>query len=143
MNVVEITQPKKITITGHVSVPMTAAQKVTTKKFIIANQLGLNVQPNEHDIARPYRIALKLDNDTPWANFGQYKSADVAAAISSVVSLAYFGEKAKAGKFDAAKVEASKEYTDFITDVRNEDIIARAEGTKPTFIAEKNAAVTA
>jgi hypothetical protein len=124
--------PKKVTIIGHQSVPMTKEEITATREFIKKNQLGQSVQANQHDRARPYRVSITLKSIDSWENFGQYKSKDAAAAIGTIVSLAYFGERAKAGKFDVSVVETSEEYANFIADPRNTDIIARAEGTKET-----------
>lgn len=116
-------------------VPMTKEQIEMCKKQLRKDQRGYNVQPNTFDMATPYRVAINYDN--AWGNFGNFKSVDVAAAIGSIVSAAYFGEKAVAGKFDEVKVENDPEFTAWMADERNVDVIARANGEKLSHQEEK------
>ena len=103
---------------------MTPQQIENCKAAIKRDNRGYNVQPNKFDIANPYRVAINYSNK--WHNFGDFESADVAAAIGTIVSAAFFGEKAKLGQFDAAKVKKDPNYTVWLADPRNVDLIARA-----------------
>lgn len=117
-------------------VPMTKEQIEMCKKQLRKDQRGYNVQPNTFDIATPYRVAINYDN--AWGNFGNFKSVDVAAAVGSIVAAAYFGDKAVAGVFDEVKVENDPEFLEWMADERNVDVIARANGDKPSHQDEKN-----
>jgi hypothetical protein len=109
--------------------PMSPEQIEACKTAIRNNGYGYNVHPNSFDIASPYRVAINYNDK--WANFGNYSSSDVAAAIGTIVSAAYFGDKAKAGQYDAAKAEAHPEFQAFMADSRNATIIAQASGELP------------
>jgi len=108
---------------------MTDLQVQQCKEALRRDNRGFNVQPNRFDLNKPYRVAVNYQNK--WHNFGNFKSADVAAAIGAIVSAAFFGEKAQVGDFDPAKVEGADEYEEWLKDSRNQDVIARAEGNKP------------
>ena len=110
-------------------VPMTEQQVIDTKAEIRRDNRGYNIHPNKFDIAKPYRVAINYNK--AWDNYGDYASADVAAAIGSIVSAGYFGAQAKAGLFDQAFVESSEVFAKFLADPRNTVIIARASGTMP------------
>jgi len=110
--------------------PMSKEQQAKCKEHIRAKRLGYCVHPNQWDIAKPYRIAINYNDE--WSNFGDFASADVAAAIGSIVSLGFFGKNGKLGAFDQAVVEADPVYQTWMKDSRNETIIARAEGNMPT-----------
>lgn len=116
---------KKSTATDS-RTPMTDEQVKLCKAALIRDNRGYNVQPNRFDIAMPYRVAINYSNE--WNNFGNFVSADVAAAVGAIVSAAYFGEKAKAGDYDQATVESSVEFTNWLADSRNSEVIARANG---------------
>lgn len=109
--------------------PMTDEQVAKCKAAIRNKNRGYNVHPNKFDISKPYRVAINYNNE--WANFGDFASADVAAAIGTIVSAAYFGDKAKAGQFDQAKVEGDEVFEAWLKDERNQDVIERANGDKP------------
>lgn len=106
-------------------VPMTDLQVVACKAHIKKKNLGYNVQPNKFDIKQPYRIGINFEGD--WVNFGNFTQADVAAAIGTIVSAAYFGVNAVAGNFDEKIVEADPEYIAWIADERNSDVILRSQ----------------
>ncbi len=110
--------------------PMTDAQEKSCKEAIKAKNYGYCVHPNKFDISQPYRVAINYDNK--WSNFGNFSSADVAAAVGTIVSAAYFGTKAKAGVFDVELVEADTTYQAWLADSRNADMIARANGDAPS-----------
>lgn len=112
---------------------MTAVQVEQCREAIKRDNRGYNVQPNRFDVAVPYRVAINfnkpaLGKEAGWHNFGNFTSVDVAAAIGSIVSAAFFGEKAIGGEYDATVVETHPEYTAWLADVRNVDIIACAMG---------------
>lgn len=111
-------------------VEMTPTQFEQCKAALRRDNRGYNVHPNKFDMNNPYRVAINYQNT--WSNFGNFKSADVAAAIGSIVSAAYFGEKAKSGDYDAAIVEASEEFHTWLADARNAEVIAMAQGEKPS-----------
>lgn len=119
--------PKATNATGRV--PMTPQQVIDTKAEIRRDNRGYNIQVNKFDIAKPYRVAINYNK--AWDNYGDYASADVAAAIGTIVSAGYFGAQAKAGLFDASVVEASEDFAKFLADPRNTVIIARANGEMP------------
>lgn len=110
-------------------VEMTDKQIQQCKDALRRDNRGYNVQPNRFDLNTPYRVAINYQNQ--WHNFGNFKSADVAAAIGSIVSAAFFGDKAVAGEFDPAIVENSDEFHKWLADSRNADVIAKANGDAP------------
>jgi len=134
---------KKVTITGKVRVPMTTEQVVEAKANIIKNNLGRSVAPNTFDVAVPFRVAVYNKGDQEFNNYGIYESADVAAAIGTIVSVGHFGERATAGTYDESVVEASAAYQAFLSDPQNADIIARASGDKLCITAEQRQAKAA
>lgn len=115
---------------------MTDHQVEQCKEAIRRDNRGYNVQPNRWDIAQPYRVAINYDNK--WHNFGNFSSADVAAAVGSIVSAAYFGENAVAGEFDPAVVEDHTEFTEWLADERNQEVIQKANGEQPSVQGEDN-----
>lgn len=125
-------------VAGAGKVPMTDEQVVQCKKALIDNNRGYNVQPNKWDISMPYRVAINYNNE--WANFGNFSSVDVAAAIGTIVSAGYFGENAKAGDYNQEVAESHEEFLAWMADSRNADIIARASGEAPSIHQPRNAA---
>lgn len=125
----------KKTTTENARVAMTDEQVEACKAALRRDNRGYNVQPNRFDLAQPYRVAINYDNQ--WNNFGNFASADVAAAIGTIVSAAYFGEKAKAGAFNPEVVENNEEYLAWLADERNQVVIAQASGEKPCVHAAK------
>ena len=105
-------------------VQMTDADVANCKAAIKRDNRGYNVQPNRFDIAVPYRVAINFNNK--WHNFGDFASADVAAAVGTIVSAAFFGENAKLGNFNETSVEADSTFAAWIDDSRNADVILRA-----------------
>lgn len=108
---------------------MTDEQVKNCKAALIRDNRGYNVHANKWDLAMPYRVAINYNND--WNNFGNFASADVAAAVGTIVSSGYFGENARAGNFDQKLVEGNEEFKTWLEDPRNQDIIARANGELP------------
>jgi hypothetical protein len=109
--------------------PMSAEQIQSCRDAIRSKGRGYNVHPNRFDIQTPYSVSINYDNN--WNNYGSFKSADVAAAVGTIVSVAYFGEKAKRGNYSESVVESSEEFTTWLADERNADIIAKANGDAP------------
>ena len=127
---------KKATNTAS-RVAMTDEQFELCKQAIKNKNRGYNVQPNRFDVATPYRVAINYDK--VWHNFGNFSSADVAAAVGSIVSVAFFGEKAVAGEYDPAVVETHEEFTNWMADARNQKVIAQASGDQaPVHSSEVN-----
>jgi len=114
---------------GSGRVPMTKDQVDSCKAAIRRDNRGYNVHPNTFDIDQPYRVAINYDGN--WANFGNFKSADVAAAVGTIVSAAYFGEKAKAGDFQTSAAETDEQFIAWLADERNSLVIAQANGDAP------------
>lgn len=110
-------------------VPMTDEQYAACKAAIRNKSRGYNVHPNKFDVNKPYRVAINYNNE--WSNFGEFTSPDVAAAVGTIVSAAFFGDKAKAGQFDQEVAEASDEFTSWLADERNTVVIAQANGDMP------------
>lgn len=110
-------------------VEMTDVQVEQCKAALRRDNRGFNVQPNRFDIKQPYRVAINYQNK--WHNFGNFKSADVAAAIGTIVSVAFFGEKAVAGEYDESLVENNEEFKTWLADKRNAEVIAKANGEVP------------
>jgi hypothetical protein len=104
---------------------MTPAQVLDCKAAIKAKNRGYNVQPNKFDISNPYRVAINYNN--VWQNYGDFASADVAAAIGTIVSAAYFGDRAKLGNFDNEVAQKDPNFVAWLADPRNADVLARAE----------------
>jgi hypothetical protein len=117
--------------------PMTDTQFDRCKAAIKAKNYGYNVQPNRFDVAMPYRVAINFNDK--WDNFGNFKSADVAAAVGTIVSAAYFGEKAVQGVFDAEVVEKSEEFKTWMADERNAEVIAKANGEVAPVLDDEHA----
>lgn len=112
---------------------MTEPQIAACKAAIKRDNRGYNVQPNRFDITAPYRVAINYNNK--WHNFGDFTSADVAAAVGTVVSAAFFGENAKQGNYDTAIVANSTELADWLVDERNADVLARADDAKLSYMS--------
>ena len=69
-------------------VEMTDLQVKQCKEALTRDNRGYNVQPNRFDLNTPYRVAINYQNN--WHNYGNFTSADVAAAIGSIVAVAFF-----------------------------------------------------
>lgn len=110
-------------------VAMTSVEVEQCKDAIREGNRGFNVQPNSYDVAVPFRVAINFNDE--WHNYGNFSSIDVAAAVGSIVSSAFFGESGKAGEYNEEVVATHKEFTDWVADTRNSDIIAKAEGDQP------------
>ena len=108
---------------------MTDTQFEQCKEAIMRDNRGYNVQPNRFDIEQPYRVAINFNDE--WNNFGNFSSADVAAAVGSIVSSAYFGEKAVTGEYDLKVAENHEEFKAWLEDECNQVVIAQATGNKP------------
>lgn len=111
-------------------VEMTDHQVEQCKEALRRDNRGYNVQPNRFDIAQPYRVAINYENE--WNNFGNFTSANTAAAIGTIVSAAFFGDKAVAGNFDLKEAEKDQEFIAWMADARNQEVIAKANGDSPS-----------
>tara|TARA_R110000744_G_scaffold208461_16_gene327219 strand:+ start:1685 stop:2119 length:435 start_codon:yes stop_codon:yes gene_type:complete len=123
------------TVVTDERVEMTEAQVAKCKLALRRDNRGYNVFPNQFDVKVPYRVTIR-GFDQKWANYGAYVSADVAAAVGTIVSAAYYGAKAKAGSFDAAVVEADPEFALFLANPRYADIISKANGEGTTMLQD-------
>jgi len=111
-------------------VEMTDHQVLQCKEALKRDNRGPTVNPNRFDYAIPYRVSVNYSNK--WYNFGNFASADVAAAVGTIVSVAFFGDKAVAGAYDETLVEGAEEFNDWLADKRNADVIAKANGEQPS-----------
>ncbi len=111
-------------------VEMTDLQVEQCKEALRRDNRGYNVQPNRFDMAQPYRVAINYE--TKWHNFGNFTDANTAAAIGTIISAAFFGEKAVAGNFEAETAEKDQEFIDWMADARNQEVIAKANGDAPS-----------
>jgi len=105
-------------------VAMTETQVKQCKAAITRDNRGYNVHPNKFDIAVPYRVAVNFNNE--WFGYGNFTSADVAAAVGAIVSSAYFGDDAVIGSFDSEVVEGHEEFQSWLANSENADVIAKA-----------------
>ena len=102
-------------------VPMTEAE-IEKLRDRLRKSNKINVTPNRFDNKVPYQVSINFNNK--WNNFGAFKNINAASAIGSLVSLAFFGDRAKKGTYDEAKAEASTEFQEWLADPRNEQVIA-------------------
>jgi hypothetical protein len=130
MNILKKLSGMSKTIVTEARVEMTPEQFEFCKVALRRDNRGYNVQPNKFDMATPYRVAINYMNG--WHNYGNFKSADVAAAIGSIISVAFFGENAKVGEYDEKKVDKNPEFVAWLADPRNADVIAKASGEAPS-----------
>ena len=121
-----LSKVSKIQLTsGETKVEMTPKQVEQCKLALKRDLRGPAVQPNKFDVAAPYRVTVNFQDK--WTNHGTFSSADVAAAVGTLVSASVFGEKARSGQYDEAKVEAHDEFKNWLADPRNIDVINRVE----------------
>lgn len=118
------------TVVTDSKVEMTEKQFAQCKAALREKNRGYNVQPNKFDVATPYRVSINYNNK--WNNFGNFKCDHTAAAVGAIVSLAFFGENAKQGDYDAEIVTNSQEFKDWLADSRNQRVIAMANGDLPS-----------
>jgi len=93
-------------------------------------QNRMNVYPNRFDVAKPFRVQTRKGSgkSAVFTQHGYFTNVDVASAVGTICSKALYGDKALAGEFDPAVVEAHAEFKEWLTDDRNQEIIALAEG---------------
>ena len=93
-------------------------------------QNRMNVYPNRFDVAIPFRVQTRkgTGSNAIFTQHGYFTNVDVASAVGTICSKALYGDKALAGEFDAAIVEGHEEFKAWLTDDRNQEIIALAEG---------------
>ena len=113
-------------------VAMTAQQEIDCRAAIKAKNRGYNVQPNKFDLSQPYRVAINYGN--VWNNYGDFASPDVAAAIGTIVSAAFFGERARVGNFDAEVAQKDSNFVAWLADPRNQEVIARANDPEKCYL---------
>ena len=106
-------------------VEMTAEQVIQCKAALKRDLRGPTVQPNKFDISQPYRVTINFDDK--WSNHGLFSSADVAAAVGTIVSASVYGDKAIAGTYDESLVEEHAEFAAWLVDPRNASVLARVE----------------
>jgi hypothetical protein len=116
-------------------VGMTEVQVIACKAALRRDNRGFNVFANQYDIKVPYRVSIR-GFDSVWASFGNYVSADVAAAVGAIVSSAYYGEKAKVGDFDQELVESSEEFAAFLANPKYAEVISKANGDGTTMLQD-------
>ena len=107
-------------------VEMTAKQLEQCKHALKVGNRGMNVWPNRYDIAKPYRVSIKYNDQ--WIKYGEFANVDTAAAVGTLISSAYFGENARAGEFDPSKVEDCAEFIAWLENPKYKLEIARANG---------------
>lgn len=123
----KIATVQKATDSAPAKVEMTDVEVAQCKAAIRDKNRGFNVHPNRFDRANPYRVAINYENK--WHNWGNFSSADVAAAVGTIISSAFFGDNAKGGGvYDESVVENHPEFLAWIADPRNADVIAKASG---------------
>jgi len=110
-------------------IQMTAKQEeeISTK---LKAQNRMNVYPNRFDIALPFRVTTCKGRgaNAEFKQHGYFTNVDVASAVGTICSKALFGDKALAGEFNPEIVEGHAEFTTWMADARNQEIIALAEG---------------
>ena len=91
-------------------------------------QNRMNVYPNKFDVEVPYRVQTRKGSGKAavWKQHGYFTNVDVASAVGTICSKAQFGEKALAGEFDAAVVAEHEEFKAWMSDDRNQEVIAAA-----------------
>lgn len=136
MSILDTLKNLAVTTAENKRVEMTDFEVEQCKSAIRAKNRGMNVHPNRYDVKTPYRVAINFNKE--WENFGNFTDDNVAAAIGTIISAGYFGDKARAGDFVKETAEASPEYQTWINDARNVDIISRANGVLPCMLAEQN-----
>lgn len=116
-------------------IPMTTAE-IDLISLKLRDQNRINVYPNRFDIKTPYRVQVRFGRNPKggdqWHPQGYFTDVNVAAAIGTVASKAFFGDKALSGNFDWALAEQHPEFQAWMNDARNVDVIARAKGEKPS-----------
>ena len=131
---------KKVDNANRVAtVEMTDIELAQCKIAIKSNNRGYNVLANKWNRAKPYRVSINhssIQAKGNWANYGEVACVHAAAAVGSIVSIAYFGDKAVAGEFDMEVAEASAEFQSWLLDERNQDVIAKANGEEGPFVAD-------
>lgn len=103
-------------------IPMTEAQ-IADMKVRLKAQNRLNVLPNTFDVKTPFRVALNYKNE--WTNHGFFTNVDVATAVGSLVSLAYFGDKAIQGEFNQEIAENHPEFKAWLANPLNADVLKK------------------
>lgn len=103
-------------------VPMTAPE-VAGLKAKLYKENRMNVYPNKFNRAIPYSVRVRQGNE--WTSHGNFTSVDVAAAVGTLVSASLFGAKALQGNYDQAVVETHPEFTAWMANEKNADVLRR------------------
>lgn len=106
-------------------VPMTEEQIKKLGEGLKAKN-RMNVFANRFDINRPFRVQVRVGST--WHQYGNFTEINAAAMIGTICSKGHFGDKAKAGEFDAEKAQAHPEFIAWMADERNAEIISKAMG---------------
>ena len=126
INILEALSAVTVTTkTSGGSLRMTEEVVAQVKEKLARENRGMSVRPNVMNINKPYRVSLRYNQS--WVNYGNYESVEVATAVAAIISVAYFGEKAKRGEFDAALVQDNSEFTAFLANPKY--ALAIAKGT--------------
>ena len=128
---------------------MTEKQIAQCKEAIKRDNLGYNVQPHRFDFHTPYQASIHWSKPVfgkpanAWHNFGEFKCKHTAAAVGSIIALAFFGaEKAKSGTYDAAIVEKSPEFKAWLGNEANAMVLSMANGDTPSVYAGGGQTIT-
>ena len=115
------------------TIEMTPAQVEQISEKLKA-QNRMNVYPNKFNVAKPFRVQTRKGNgqSAVWTQHGYFTNVDVASAVGTICSKALFGDKALAGEFNPEVVENHEEFIAWLSDDRNQEIIAKAEGDVTT-----------
>ena len=117
---VEVSDPKNIK-----QKRMTDAQ-ANALKLKLRKGNRINVLANKFDVNKPYQVSINFSNK--WHNFGTFLNIEVASAIGSLVSLAFFGaDKAKKGTFNAVMAENDVEFKAWVEDPQNAEYVNNIE----------------
>ena len=108
---------------------MTPLQIEQCRTALRSKNRGFNVQPNQWNIEQPYRVSINYNNK--WENYGNFSNVHTAAAIGSLVAVAFFGSKAKRGEYDEDRAANDPAFQKWLEDPRNAIIVKQATGELP------------
>lgn len=116
--------------TDHVAKIEMTPKQIEQMSVKLKSQNRMNVYPNRFDVAKPFRVQTRKGNGASavFTQHGYFTCVDVASAVGTICSKALYGDKALAGEFNPAIVEAHEEFIAWLGDDRNQEIIALAEG---------------
>jgi len=103
-------------------------EQITAISAKLKTQNRINVQPNRFDIDKPFQVSLNFNN--VWHNHGVFTNVDAATAAGSLLSLSYFGSRAKKGSFNKEIAESHPEFLAWLEDEANKEVVKNVtEGT--------------